>query len=185
MLRRMSRAIFGGQGAIAYELVCLDCCNSRESPRRATKNTFLSAEDAEGRGEGQLLHLFSAEDAEGRGEGQLQLLLPRRTRRGAEKGNCNSFFPRRTRRGAEKGNCNSFCRGGLWGRLGLCLGGWVGFWRFGARGEGKLLFVGECKAGLLEGRRRSGRRSRWEGGCGGFISGTGGRFCARSTRRRR
>ena len=78
-------------------------------PRRTRRgaenfNTFLSAEDAEGRGElqkpflsaedaegrGELQKPFlSAEDAEGRGEPQ-HLFCPRRTRRGAE--NFNTFL---------------------------------------------------------------------------------------------
>ena len=42
------------------------------------------------------------------------------------------------------------------GAFGVVFGWLGGFWRFGARGEGKLLFVGECKAGLLEGEEALG-----------------------------
>ena len=94
-------------------------------------NCFLSAEDAEGRGEWQLLFVCGGRGGTRR---TATAFFPRRTRRDAENGNCflstedteehgerqlpffrggregtrrtaTAFFPRRTRRDAENGNC--------------------------------------------------------------------------------
>ncbi len=94
-------------------------------------NCFLSAEDAEGRGEWQLLFVRGGRGGTRR---TATAFFPRRTRRDAENGNCffstedteehgerqhlffrggregtrrtaTAFFPRRTRRDAENGNC--------------------------------------------------------------------------------